>query len=233
MKPTYLDVLASFGIGGAHPGGFDLTKKIINSFQLEKHHSVLDIGCGTGQTASYIHERYGSDVIGIDNHEIMCDKALHRIQQLGYPVEIIQGKAEQLPIEDEMVDFVIAESVLTFTEVPKSLRECKRVLAPNGTLYMVEMTMNLPLTEGEKKSMEHIYGIDAVLSEWEWKDQLLQAGFQHVVIQDPSIAGLTPSAINDMLPSHDISKEMYDVMDEHVAFTQSTSSLGYRVFICT
>ena len=56
MGNRYLDLLAEFGVGGAHPGGFPLTKEVLSSLHLPPSSSVLDIGCGTGQTAEYLSD---------------------------------------------------------------------------------------------------------------------------------------------------------------------------------
>ncbi|MER2000935.1 MAG: hypothetical protein ABS882_14300, partial [Lysinibacillus sp.] len=41
---TYLDLLSTFGIGGAHPGGLNLTKKIFDSENITSTSNVLDVG---------------------------------------------------------------------------------------------------------------------------------------------------------------------------------------------
>lgn len=54
MKPTYQDALAYFGVSGAHPGGLTLTKFLLEQEKITSHTTLLDGGCGTGQTSAYI-----------------------------------------------------------------------------------------------------------------------------------------------------------------------------------
>lgn len=55
---NYLNSLAAFGVGGAHPGSLELTKEILGQLELTEKMKVLDAGCGTGQTIEYIAHNY-------------------------------------------------------------------------------------------------------------------------------------------------------------------------------
>ena len=43
MEFTYLDCLALFGIGGAHPGGLLLTKEILSREKINEKTIILDV----------------------------------------------------------------------------------------------------------------------------------------------------------------------------------------------
>lgn len=70
-----------FGVGGAHPGGINLTKEIFKSENISTTSHILDVGCGTGQTAAYIAHKYGAKVTGIDINSIMVAKATERMKK--------------------------------------------------------------------------------------------------------------------------------------------------------
>lgn len=53
-RNTYIDFLAYYGIGSAHPGGFTLTKQLLAQLPFRHGANVLEIGCGTGKTAKDI-----------------------------------------------------------------------------------------------------------------------------------------------------------------------------------
>ena len=70
----YLDFLSKFGVGGAHPGGIGLTKEIFKSERITPATRILDVGCGTGQSAAYLASKYGAIVTGIDINPVMVKK---------------------------------------------------------------------------------------------------------------------------------------------------------------
>jgi ubiquinone/menaquinone biosynthesis C-methylase UbiE len=76
--------LTSFGVGGAHPGGLKLTKNILSREYIDQK-SILDVGCGTGQTSAYIAEKYQCAVTAIDNNTTMLEKAKKRFSSLASP----------------------------------------------------------------------------------------------------------------------------------------------------
>ncbi|MDY0396172.1 class I SAM-dependent methyltransferase [Virgibacillus halophilus] len=74
MEQTYLDCLAKLGVGGAHPGGLQLSRQLLSKEDIHADMSILDVGCGTGQTVSYIAQHYPCRVIAMDNDERMVKK---------------------------------------------------------------------------------------------------------------------------------------------------------------
>lgn len=87
----YLEVLAELEVGGAHPGGLRLSKKILETLDIDEETKILDVGCGTGQTMAYIAERYGCKVTGIDVQEKMVEKANHRFKDFSYQFNVRGG----------------------------------------------------------------------------------------------------------------------------------------------
>lgn len=233
MNNPYLDLLAYFGIGGAHPGGIQLTKDLLRNEKILPNHYILDIGCGTGQTAAFLTETYGCKVAAVDNHPIIVEKARKRFKNWMNPVEVVAGNAQNLEFAESSFDFALAESVITFTDIDKTLSELFRVLKRDGHMIMIEMTAEKPLSKSEQKDVCNLYGIKEVLIEEEWKEKLHQAGFTHIeVISTPS--ELIQTEITDIDFSENMGEELYDLWDKHNSFIeQSTVALGYRVFRCS
>lgn len=232
MTNNYLDLLANFGIGGAHPGGFLLTQSILNKEQIQKLESVLDIGCGTGQTAEYLTKRYGCTVTAVDNHPLMLEKAKTRFLKSGSPVIVIEGDIQQLNLQERSYDLILAESVISFTTIFSTLKNLAGVLKTGGRMILIEMVAEQSLTEDLYEKACSLYGINEILDEAEWKVKLRQAGFTQIEIIDTPYA-LTQTEIKDINPSDTITLDYFELWDEHNRFiTENSELLGYRVFRC-
>jgi len=177
---AYLEFLANFGIGGAHPGGLPLTKTLLEKEKIRSETKVLDAGCGTGQTSAYLARKFQCNVTAIDNHTVMINKAAKRFSKENVDITLVYGSIEQLPFEDQSFDLVLAESVTVFTDIGKTLGEYARVLKPNGVLLAIEMTKEGPLSDEEIEQVKSFYSVKHVLSEEEWIGMLKNAGFQKV-----------------------------------------------------
>ncbi|MGI8385849.1 class I SAM-dependent methyltransferase [Robertmurraya sp. P23] len=151
MDKTYQQALAYYGIAGAHPGGHSLTKKMLKREHITKDTTVLDAGCGVGLTSSYVAKRFGAQVTGIDLLPEMVEKARERVTSQQLPVTVMQASLESLPFTDESFDLILAESVLTFTSVEKSLKELHRVLKNNGVILTIEMSGENSLTPNDRR----------------------------------------------------------------------------------
>lgn len=232
MSNAYLDLLAYFGIGGAHPGGFGLTQSILEDMNIQPNESVLDIGCGTGQTAAFLAERNNCQVTAIDNHPIMVQKARHRFKKMKAPVKVFEGDVQNLDFVDDSFDLIIAESVIIFTDISQTLKELSRVLKSDGNLIMIEMTAEQYLSEEKQKKACSLYGIKEILDTDEWILRLQQAGLTQVeIINTPS--ALIQSEINDINPSKQVNMDLFDLWEEHNEFIlHNRDFIGYRAFKC-
>lgn len=85
---------------------------------------VLDIGCGSGNHLLILN-RLGLDVNGVDASNLMVYRAKNR---LGRRCSIKLGKAEDLPFDDNEVDYAVLIHTLEFLDDPlPALREAGRV----------------------------------------------------------------------------------------------------------
>ena len=232
MSNSYLDLLAYFGIGGAHPGGFNLTQSLLEDENIQPVDSVLDIGCGTGQTAAFLAERFHCQVTAVDNHPIMVEKARERFKNRKVSVNVMEGDTQHLDFADNSFDLIIAESVIVFTDISKTLKELSRVLKSDGRMIIIEMIAEQYLTEELQRKVCSLYGIHEVLTEKQWILQLQQAGFTQVdMINTPS--ELIQSDITDINQSKNINTDFYDLWEEHNEFIlRNRKFIGYRTFSC-
>ncbi len=95
---------------------------------------AVDLGCGPGQIARYLHER-GVHVIGIDLSPQMVALA----QQLTPAVDFFQGNMLALDVPDNAWGGIAA--FYSIVHLPRAqmvdaLRELKRVLVPHGVMLL-------------------------------------------------------------------------------------------------
>ncbi|MDQ0155481.1 class I SAM-dependent methyltransferase [Robertmurraya andreesenii] len=229
-----MEFISKFGVGGAHPGGIDLTKEMFLSEKINSTSRILDVGCGTGQTAAYLAARYGAKVIGLDINPIMIKKAKKRMKKYQLPVEIIHGSIESCPLEDDTFDMVISESVLAFVDAPRALREIYRLLKKGGRFIANELTINHPLAASTKKEIKDFYGFDSVPLEQEWIALFSQAGFKRINARRPNVPIPQTNQAPEFQYSDYIEPELFTVMVQHFDIMANYQGiLDYRIFSCT
>ena len=182
MNYSYQDALALYGIEGAHPGGFQLTKEILQQEKIYPCTKILDAGCGTGQTSSYLAKTFFCDVYAIDQHPEMVKRAIKRFEQNQLRINVYHGSVEKLPFSNNYFDFIVAESVTAFTDIPKSFKEYYRVLKSNGILINIDMTVEPTLLKDEKEELMNFYGMKSILTEEEWIKVIKISGFKKIKI---------------------------------------------------
>ncbi len=230
MNFTYTDFLASFGIGGAHPGSLELTKDLLRNEDINAASKILDIGCGTGQTIEYIASHYNCATTGIDRHAGMITKAQKRIAKQKSKAKLVVGEAESLPFPDQSFDYVLSESVTAFTNIPEALQEYHRVLASSGKLIMIEITKQSPLDDEQINELTSFYGFTQVWEEQEWVQQLTEAGFSNVRVTNPTI-NQTHSA--EYALDESIDETTFHWLMQHQQLTEKYhDQTGARIYYC-
>ena len=121
--------------------------------------SVLDVGCGGGQTLYRLAETYPEAVLdGIDYSEVSVE--LSRETNETYIADgrmaIHQASVDELPFEDDSFDKVITvESFYFWPDHDKGLKEIRRVLKPNGKLLIIcEVYGDAPLSPRERENIQ-------------------------------------------------------------------------------
>jgi len=227
----YLDFLSQFGVSGAHPGGLALTKELLKIENIDNKLQILDVGCGTGQTAAYLASNYQANVTGIDNNSIMIAKAQNRMTKHRLPVQILQASIEQIPLANKQFDLIISESVLSFVNnKSQALDEIYRVLQYGGKLIAIEFTIKQLLDTKSKEDIQQFYGFDRLLMKKDWVALFKNAGFQTIHIRKNKSISSAP----ELNVSQNIEPELYQVMDQHIAMNNKYDGiLDYRIYYCT
>lgn len=125
-----------------HLGGKDATEKLLEMCRVSDAERVLDVGCGGGDTACLVAQKYAIRVDGVDLSEVMVESANSKARKVGCAELVVfqVGSIYELPYENETFDVVYLESVLTPLPGEKSLAmvEMLRVLRPGGRLGVNE-----------------------------------------------------------------------------------------------
>ena len=99
---------------------------------------VLEIGIGSGLNLPH----YGAQVtqvIGLEPSPRLLAMTRDRMRHAGAAVELVEGSAEAVPLEDRCVDTVLTTwTMCSIPNVGRALHEMRRVLRPGGRLLFVE-----------------------------------------------------------------------------------------------
>jgi ubiquinone/menaquinone biosynthesis C-methylase UbiE len=99
---------------------------------------VLEVGAGTGLNLALYPPTVQSLTLADPEAPVLA-RLRRRAQRLGRAPDVVQAPAEALPFPDHGFDTVVCTLVLcTVRDLPASLRELRRVLAPGGQLLFVE-----------------------------------------------------------------------------------------------
>jgi SAM-dependent methyltransferase len=98
---------------------------------------VLDVGAGTG--ANLRHFRSATRVIATEPSSGMSKRLAARLSSAPCAVELLDARAEILPMADASVDAVVFTCVLcSVDDVDRALAEARRALKPDGRLVVLE-----------------------------------------------------------------------------------------------
>lgn len=116
---------------------------------------ILDIGCGPGFYVAELLDRVGAQgsVVGVDSSAPMLGIAGRRCE--GHDnVELLEGDATALPVDDGGFDAAVSVQVLEYVEdIPAALREIRRALRPGGRLVLWDVdwaTISLRTADEER-----------------------------------------------------------------------------------
>lgn len=112
-----------------------MSAHLIRSAKVKSADSVLDVACGSGNTA-ITARRIGAKVVGIDITPELLEKARQEASIAGVSnIDWREGDAENLPFEDNSFDVVLSSVGHMFTPRPDVVtKEIVRVTKPTGRI---------------------------------------------------------------------------------------------------
>lgn len=124
---------------------------------------ILDVGCGYGRTLDELYHNGYRNLIGIDFSKGMIERGKRQFPYLDLRVK----EDASIALADASIDAVILFSVLTCIrtnqEQEELIQEIKRILKPQGILYVNDFLLNTDERNLERyQKYKEIYGVYGV-----------------------------------------------------------------------
>jgi ArsR family transcriptional regulator len=127
---------------------------------------LVDIGTGTGRMIELFGPR-AAHAIGIDRSSEMLRLARVKLESAGIQSSLRQGDMYALPLGDQSADNVIIHQVLHYAHSPAAaIAEAGRVLAPGGTLLVVDFAAHEREELRERDAHIRLGFEDEVMAGW-------------------------------------------------------------------
>jgi ubiquinone/menaquinone biosynthesis C-methylase UbiE len=125
--------------------GFDRARRmLLDQADLQSHHRVLDVGCGTGTLAVLIKRLNPTvDVVALDPDPRALTRAQRKADRARVSVRFDRGFADALEYPDATFDRVFSSMMfhhLEQADKDSALDHIRRVLKPGGRLEFLDFT---------------------------------------------------------------------------------------------
>lgn len=128
---------------------------LISQMPIQKNHTLLDVGAGSGFFTIPMAERTTKKVYAMDPDKRMLSVIEDKAKEKGLNnIELIQEYIENLSIQDNSIDFAMASLILhEVKSLTKALTKIVEVLKPGGHLLCLEYEKDDLITEGPPMSI--------------------------------------------------------------------------------
>lgn len=100
---------------------------------------IVEIGIGSGHNLSFYRPDRVRQVIGVEPQPEMLRLGAQTFAGAPVPVELRQGTAEDLPLDDDSADTaVVTFTLCSVADTAQALSELRRVLKPTGRMLVLE-----------------------------------------------------------------------------------------------
>lgn len=172
--PLYDPLLKWLGVDKAR-------RPLLDQAELREQQRILDVGCGTGTLVILTKRLHPEvEVVGLDPDPKALSRARKKAKRAGIAARFEEGFSDALPYSDGTFDRVFSSLMfhhLHGDEKVKMLTEVRRVLAPRGSLHLMDF---VEPEAGEKGWRAHLHRANGHLKENEQSRVLAlmrEAGF--------------------------------------------------------
>ena len=156
--------------------------------KLQPGEIVLDLGSGGGIDVLLSAKRVGptGKAYGLDmTDELLALAEQNKLKSGLTNAEFLKGEIENTPLPNDTVDVIVSNCVINLSgDKDRVLREAFRVLKPGGRLAISDVVVRGEVPQEIRKSMELWVGcVAGALSETEYQEKLVAAGFESVDIE--------------------------------------------------
>jgi ubiquinone/menaquinone biosynthesis C-methylase UbiE len=149
--------------------------------------TVLDIGSGAGIDCFIASKKVGpkGKVIGIDMTPAMIEKARENARKSGITnVEFKLGDADNIPVENSSVDWVISNCVINLApDKDKVFKEIYRILKPGGNVSISDIVVSQELPDKIVNDFQLLIGcIAGAIKESDYLEKMRNAGLENVQV---------------------------------------------------
>lgn len=118
-----------------------VAERMLDQMELNNNPSVLEVGCGFGHLAAYLHDKYGFKIIGIDVDPEQIDLAKRNHEETN-ALKFLTANITNLPFEGSEFDLVLSFKVMHhIPDWERALMEIHRVLKPLGYLILNDLAV--------------------------------------------------------------------------------------------
>ncbi len=191
--------------------GKHVTEALVEYAAPKPGEHVLDVACGTGAPALQVARKVGAQgwVVATDLNEEPLKIAAERAKQRGLTnVRFERADVHQLPFPDNEFDLVTCRfGVMFFEDLPKALREVRRVLKPGGRVAFAAWgSFEQPYFQSSMQIVMRRTGAEippAAATMFKFAepgklaDALLQAGFQDARDEVRTVPWVWPDTVEE------------------------------------
>jgi len=184
-KPT--GWLGRFTLWRMNSSHSKLTDWGLAHISIEKHYTILDVGCGGGKTISKLAAlATQGKIYGVDYSEdsVAATRSFNAQSIAAGRVEVCHGSVSQLPFSDAMFDLVTAvETHFWWPNLPAGIREIFRVLKPGGQFIIIAEVYKGANTTASRLAEKYVSRTGmTLLSLDEHRELFANAGFSDVQV---------------------------------------------------